>query len=125
MALKSEDKKRYLQRMKERSAIQIGSSQFPKGGDLMSLDFNSLSGVSPHEIVAKNVNSSKHLRNNESFWNNFEYQIPKYVDQAIRPISVRREDEHIKEIKKRVNKERAVEFEKMRKKSEKHDHIRS
>jgi hypothetical protein len=89
----------------------------------MSFDFID-SQTEMREIVARRVNTSKHSRAVDNKWNFLELADKKFIDQAIRPISIQREEENLRIARKKVEKELEVEAEKQRSREQFHDKVR-
>jgi len=121
MDMKQETRARYEQRVRENALIARKANQPARS--LPELSEDQLEQET-FNVIAKKIDASKHLRSNEISWNHLHKASKKYVDQAIRPISIEREEELIKGFQKKIRNENKVEAEKEGQRTKTHTAIR-
>ena len=118
---KNETRARYEQRVRENALIMRKSNQPVRSLPELSEDQMDQEAFN---VIAKRIDASKHLRSNEISWNHLHKASKKYVDQAIRPISIAREEDLIKGFQKKIQTENKTEEAKEDQRTKNHQAIR-
>lgn len=120
--IKQQTKARFDQKLRERFLIQHKSNQPIRSlPQLEQSDYNEEEAL---DVIAKNIDAAKHTRSNDISWNHLHRASKKYIDQTIRPISIKREEETMQAFKKKIENEQKVEDSKLSKRNSNHQAIR-
>lgn len=103
MQMKIKDKARYAEKVRERNVIQAKSCQ--KLGCSIDTSVEEVSNREAFNIVAKKLNSMKFARSNEVSWNFFDKSSKKRVRQTILPSTMKREEEMLHNVSKKIAQE--------------------
>jgi len=103
LQMKMRDKARYAEKVRERNVIQAKSCQ--KLGCSIDTSVEEVSNREAFNIVAKKLNSMKFARSNEVSWNFFDKSSKKRVRQTILPSTLKREEDMLQNVSKKIAQE--------------------
>jgi hypothetical protein len=121
---KSQTKETFAKIQKDNRIIERASAQVFNKPNLLEFDFFDNNHKDALDLVARRVNTSKHLRSNENKWNFLNVADKKFVEQSIRPICIKGEEETIKHAQKKADEELQAYLERKKKLQEFHDERR-